>query len=80
MGLRRFVKLLLAPSSDIERPRVPDSLARTIKDSSHIRGGAGGIGRLPGPAATEIMVESSERYTDSFDAKKGPARKAEGPA
>jgi hypothetical protein len=49
----------------------PDSLARTIKDASHVRGGAaGGGGGLSRAASEEVLkhaAEGHENYQKSFE-------------
>lgn len=49
---------------------VDDSLARTLKEASHVSGGGGGAGAAgaaPRSAQVEQMVAGADNYVKSFD-------------
>ena len=69
-SLIRFVKLLFRPASAYpRRPKAPDSLARTLKDSTHVRGGDGGMMRASTEQQHKVVAEGHENYTKSFKKK-----------
>lgn len=43
------------------------SLARTLEESTHVRGGQGGLARASTEDQHEIVVEEHESYVDSFE-------------
>ena len=45
------------------------SLARTIKESTHVRGTGGGLPRASTEQQQKIVVEGHENYTKSFEKK-----------
>jgi len=47
--------------------RVPDSMARTLKESTHVRGVRGGLARASTEQQHEIVVEGHADYTESFE-------------
>ena len=50
-------------------PSPPTSLARTLRDSTHVRGAHGGMGRAGTEHQHEIVADGHERYARSFDAE-----------
>ena len=52
------------------RDGASESLAKTIKESSHVRGGRGGLARASTEQQHKIVVKGHENYTKSFKRKK----------
>ena len=50
----------------------PDALSKTIKDSSHVRGGAGGVHPTGRGDALDQMSQGADNYKKSFDKKERP--------
>ena len=69
--MKGFVREFRA-SKGMSRPDLgsADSLARTIKESTHVRGGAGtALSRASTEEQLEIVIEGHESYTKSFKKK-----------
>ena len=73
MGVRRFFRLLLDKNWQPPVASVDDSLTKTVKDASHIRGGgpggSGGAAFSGTSALYEQIAEGHENYAKSFKKK-----------
>ena len=71
--MRQFLKELRFAIVDGWRSRggrtlpVDDSLARTIRESSHVCGGHGGNSVAPRSAQIDAMVAGNDQYVRSFE-------------
>ncbi len=68
--LRMFVRRLFRSSNYPSAPKTPDSLARTIKESTHVRGGDLGLSRAGTEAHHDIVAKGHKNYEASFDGKR----------
>ena len=72
MSLRRFFRLLLNKNWQPPAPSVDDSLAKTAKDASHMRGGGPGGVAFSGTSNLYKQIEEGhENYAKSFKKKDG---------
>ena len=65
--LRGFLRALRHPGASKARRHPGHSLALTIRDSTHVKGGQGAP-RASTEAQHRIVGEGHQRYRDSFDA------------
>ena len=66
-GIRRFLSALFRKA---ERPRSTnpvESIARTMEESTHVRGARMGLPRASTEEQHEIVVEGHESYVESFE-------------
>ena len=69
--IRGFVQALVANDTDPSTRHGGHSLAETLRDSTHVRGGQqmAGLGRAGTEAQHKIVAEGHENYTKSFKKK-----------
>jgi hypothetical protein len=67
-ALRFWVRDTFASRDHAVAP--PDSLAKTIKDASHVRGGRGGMARSSSEEVHQHAVEGHDEYQKSFKKRK----------
>ncbi len=67
--VRAFVRAFRAAGRDgrSEHLRPDNSLARTLKDSTHVRGGRMGLARASTERQHEIVAKGHKSYVESFD-------------
>ncbi len=62
--IRGFIRAFRERRAD---PRISESLARTLKESTHVRGAYGGLARAGTEAHHDIAAEGHQSYVESFD-------------
>lgn len=65
--LRRFVVMLFTRSESRRSTNPVESIARTMEESTHVRGARMGLPRASTEEQHEIVVEGHERYVESFE-------------
>lgn len=65
--IRGFLRGLRSNGDITEARHSGHSLAKTLRDSTHVRGGRGGLGRAGTEQQHKIVAEGHQNYTDSFD-------------
>lgn len=66
--IRGFLRALRSNRDMTESKHSGHSLAETLRDSTHVRGGWGtGLARAGTEQQHKIVVEGHQNYTDSFD-------------
>lgn len=66
-SIKRFIEAFRATSADRRGTEPASSLARTLEESTHVRGGRGGLARAGTEDQHEIVVEGHENYVESFE-------------
>ena len=65
--VRRFLSMLFTKGEGRRSANPVESIARTMQDSTHVRGARMGLPRASTEEQHEIVVEGHERYVDSFE-------------
>lgn len=66
-SIKGFFEAFRAKSADDAGPGPLSSLARTMEESTHVRGGRGGLARASTEDQHEIVIEGHEDYVGSFE-------------
>lgn len=65
--VRRVLKAIFAKSKGPRSSNPVESIARTMEESTHVRGGRFGLPRASTEQQHEIVIEGHESYVESLD-------------
>ena len=65
--VRRFLSILFTKPESHRSTNPMESIARTMEESTHVRGARMGLPRASTEEQHEIVVEGHERYVESFE-------------